>query len=377
MNSDKKTVLILSPQAWGTLRLSKHHYAEELVKKGYRVFFLSPHESGLEENFALHEEAIDLYIIRHRLNFPYKLRFHARPIFNFFIKRHVNSLLKFIGITPDILWCFDPNLYSNLSWFKAKTTIYHPVDPIIRQDQIKAAYTADFIFSVSNKILEPLQDVPVPKHFINHGLSRSFEESARSQVSTISNKTANPLKLGYVGNLLRQPIDQGLFKRIIENLPQVEFHFWGPYKAEGNNLNFEPDSKTSHFIAELEKADNVTLHGPKAPQVLAKEITKMDGFLLYYSLISGISDRSNSHKILEYLSTGKVIFSCPIEMYNKMPNLLEVCDDQQDFCEFVVEKVKEIEALNSPDRQMQRIDFALDNTYKRQLEKIFTLVGLA
>ena len=37
-----KTILIISPQAWGKMFLSKHHYAIELAKRGNAVYFLNP-----------------------------------------------------------------------------------------------------------------------------------------------------------------------------------------------------------------------------------------------------------------------------------------------------------------------------------------------
>ena len=37
-----KTILILSPQSWGKMFVSKHHYAIGLAKKGAVVYFLNP-----------------------------------------------------------------------------------------------------------------------------------------------------------------------------------------------------------------------------------------------------------------------------------------------------------------------------------------------
>ncbi|GAB1397072.1 hypothetical protein MASR1M65_18510 [Saprospiraceae bacterium] len=36
-----KTILIISQQEWGLMRISKHHYALELAKKGNKVFYLT------------------------------------------------------------------------------------------------------------------------------------------------------------------------------------------------------------------------------------------------------------------------------------------------------------------------------------------------
>src|SRR5450755_3125876 len=39
-----KTILIISPQAWGQMYISKHHYAITLAKLGNTVYFLNPPE---------------------------------------------------------------------------------------------------------------------------------------------------------------------------------------------------------------------------------------------------------------------------------------------------------------------------------------------
>jgi len=37
-----KTIFILSPQPWGKMHISKHHYAIELAKKGNLIYYFNP-----------------------------------------------------------------------------------------------------------------------------------------------------------------------------------------------------------------------------------------------------------------------------------------------------------------------------------------------
>jgi hypothetical protein len=37
-----KTILVISPNNWGTMHISKHHYAIELARLGNSVYFLNP-----------------------------------------------------------------------------------------------------------------------------------------------------------------------------------------------------------------------------------------------------------------------------------------------------------------------------------------------
>ena len=89
-----KTILILSPQAWGTMFLSKHHYAVELARLGNRVYYLNPPETSEKLSKGSFEilpaDAMKgLFIIHHSLNFPYKLKFRLKPVYDFFMGRHL------------------------------------------------------------------------------------------------------------------------------------------------------------------------------------------------------------------------------------------------------------------------------------------------
>ena len=50
MLNTKMKVLLISPQHWGTMRVTKHHYAIELAKLGHEVFFLEPTEASWKWN---------------------------------------------------------------------------------------------------------------------------------------------------------------------------------------------------------------------------------------------------------------------------------------------------------------------------------------
>lgn len=374
MEFKKQTILIISPQAWGKAFLSKHHYATELAAMGHAVFFLCPPSKGRSkgDKFGLRKVTENLQVVEHRLTFPYRLKFHARWLFNLLVKRHVKQLRNFLTLTPDIVWCFDPNIYSDLAIFGAPLKIYHPVDPIDYPEQVKIAHSANIIFSVSEKILTSFEAVDKPKYFINHGLGKPFEALGKKMLNEkLEVENGEVVRLGYVGNLLRPIIGRDTFRKLIGALPQAVFHFWGFYELKESNLSGEADEETREFIKFLQESPNVILHGSRSPEELAEEIGKMDAFLLYYMPMKGMSDLSNSHKILEYLSTGKTILSCPISTYKNLPGLLEMQEEEEEYVSFVKRMLPQLNSLNVAFGE-KRIRYAIENTYGKQIEKIFT-----
>ena len=127
-NLKSKTILVISPQAWGTMLLSKHHYSIELASRGNVVYFLNPPDPDIKERIEINPiaEVENLFIIKHRLNFTYHLKFRCIKIFHFFMRRHVKKIISHIGYQFDIVWSFDLgnlyplNFFSNSYFFLLK-----------------------------------------------------------------------------------------------------------------------------------------------------------------------------------------------------------------------------------------------------------------
>ena len=72
----KKVILLISPQPWGSLYISKNHYALELSKNNI-VFFLCPQSQALHSNYKIQikpsGESDNLYIVYHKLFFPFQI----------------------------------------------------------------------------------------------------------------------------------------------------------------------------------------------------------------------------------------------------------------------------------------------------------------
>ena len=366
-----KRILILSPQSWGKMHLSKHHYAIELARAGNVVYFLNPPEmkaTSFPGRFRVYNSSTEnLFLIEHRLYFPYRIKFHAIGIFHWLMHFHIRQLLRTLKQPFDIIWSFDlGNLYPFRLFGSRPLKLFHPVDEPLNKTAIDSAAGAQIIFSVTKEILAKYEHLKLPSYFINHGVSGNFFQHQKQT-------NEKHVCVGFSGNLTRSDIDRPVLLTIIQQHPSVEFHFWGSYNIHQSNISGTDDKATRDFIQQLEKLPNVFLHGPVPSAELAKQIHEMDAFLICYDVQRDQSKGTNYHKIMEYLSTGKVIVSNNVTTYQHQPDLVKMVSQREHndrLPELFDEVIRRLPVYNSPELQSKRIAYANDNLYPKQVERI-------
>ena len=369
-----KVILIISPQKWGKMHISKHHYAIELTKRGNIVYFFNPPVRQFLPKIKISktENYNNLYLVTYSYFFPYNLRFHLRSLFDSLQKIQIKLILNKIK-KPDVTWCFDTNGFSDLNFFGGKITIYHPVDNINGEHQKKLLQTSDFVFSVSDIIIKDLNKYDSNKKisFINHGLSAYFSTIKDSK----TNKNNSDIKACFVGNILLDSLDREATKKIISENPDVNFVFIGAYTS--SNISGDIDINGRDFISFLKNTENVTLKGSMHPKNIAQEIKNADVLLVLIDPEKDVNKGSNSHKILEYLSIGKVIVSNHISTYADKRDLIEMVDEMhnKNLPALFKKVINNLDHYNSPEKQRKRIEFALDNTYEKQIQRIEKIIS--
>ncbi len=368
-----KIILILSPQAWGKMFLSKHHYAIELAKLGNVVYFLNPPAqtpANLKKSIEIKYSHVhpNLFLIDHRLYFPYWLKFKFFFAFHWLMKFQVKRILKKIERPIDIIWSYDIGNFYPFGFFNRDALrIFHPVDEPLNLPAIEAAEGAEIIFSVTEEILSKYSKYDVPKHLIRHGLAGDF-------VDLPLNATVNkPLHIGYSGNLSRNDIDRETLVKIIEENRNCIFEFWGSFTADQSNIGGALDSETEDFIARLRSNSNVVLHGVVPTAELAIAINRMQAFLICYDVQRDQSKGTNSHKVMEYLSTGKVIISSNLTSYEKHPELVQMVPDRNHNHSLPLlfkQIINQLDEYNSIPQQEQRKEYARENSYANQVFRI-------
>jgi len=374
MRFENKTILIISPQAWGQMFISKHHYAITLANMGNRVYFLNPPEQHSKKrpgqiDISRSSTHHNLLLIEHALNFPFILKFHAKKLFHLLMRFHVKNILDKIESPVDIVWSFDQgNLFPFRFFGEKPFKIFQPVDEPADKEAIKAAEGAQLIISVTREILSKYKDFSQPRHLVNHGIGEDF------LLPVATGARQKNIHVGLSGNLLREDIDREILLKIIAQNPDIVFECWGTYAiADSTSKN----KAALLFIHKLQQL-GVLLHGPTGSQQLACELRRMDAFLICYDVQKDQSKGTNYHKIMEFLSIGKVIIANNVSSYYDKPELVQMIKSRANndaLPRFFKKITQNLDYYNSPGLQEQRRKFAVANTYVNQVGRIQEIIG--
>ena len=316
MLDTKMKVLLISPQHWGTMRVTKHHYAIELAKLGHEVFFLEPTEASWKWNQTSFNvtpsDAEGVKLVKQQINVPYNLKFHLKGLFDWFINGHIKKLEKQLG-PFDLVWSFDLTNAMPLTYFSNKSKkIFFAADWPLNTDAVKAAGGANLLVSVAQEILDQYPPkVNTKKLLIDHGVAECFIEEGKKPFV----KTDDVIRIGMSGNFLRPDIDRQVLLEIIKTHTDLLFECFGAYEPKNSNLGGSIDFETKAFIEDLQKVPNVILHGMVPTDFLAKELRRMDAFFICYDVAKDQSKGTNYHKVMEYLAYGRPIVSNYVSRY--------------------------------------------------------------
>ncbi len=363
---DQKVVLILSPQPWNYLFISKHHYARELAKGNY-VYYVGPPEHGEHFSYSCSDEENNkrLKIVSYTILCPNWLRFRFPSLYKKIVRYYLIKFLVKLCDQADV--CIDFGCYQqfdSMDFIRARFKIFFPVDDdIILGNNLDRG--ANLILTVSQNVQRKYTDGRC--FLIGHGLAEEFSTHALNRTQQWIK--GDKIRVGCSGNLFIRYLDIATLQDLILRNPKVEFHFFGSLNANRSN---EQECKWLQF---LKSTANVRLHGMLSAASLAKAYDEMDILLLCYRPDYINYHGDNSHKVLEYLSSGKTIVSSYLSMY-KDSKLIEMAPkDRNDFIIIIFQKVVTLlSEYNSYANSQFRTQYALDNTYQKNLSKIVTLI---
>lgn len=360
-----RTIYLISPQPWNGFKVSKHHYARALAEKGHRVFFIESEVTtkGWGRIEIAGTEVPNLKTVRYAGYLFRWLRFRARGLYDVLGPAKVRQLIRAIGVSPDIVWDFD-NLFQfrSLTLFDPVVKIFHPVDSLVAGTS--AAKNQDLHFALAAEFTEGVDPDRTPTLFVPHGLNPAHTAYAREVVAAPERFRAGGTRavVGYVGNLAAQGIDWPMIERLVNENPEVSFRLIGPTKGLA-----EP--QYGAIIDRLRAAPNCDMPGLVPAEEVVRQSQEVDLWLVCYDIARRPDAAINTHKVLEYLATGKAVLSNYIAAYEGT-GLLHMPDTtlNDDMPAILARVLEDPERTNTGPEMIRRADYALEHSYGANLD---------
>lgn len=348
MQLKNKSILLISPQPWQHIQVSKHHYAIKLAERGNKVYFLNPPSTEYEERYTAYENLRELdyggfWPGLHYLP-AWMRKINQRRVFR--------RLAKLVGTTFDIIWSFDNSVFYDFDCFpKASLTISHIVDLNQEFQHKRASSSAQFCFGVIPEIVKRHEKYNARSYLIRHGVNLHQPQYLIKKLPG-----GNSKKTVYFGNLAMPHLDWQLLEKAAHHLSEIDFIFIG----------------SNHDQVPVRNLENVLF----VPQVDSKQLVDYmhlaDVLLLFYSP-DYFTSYASPHKLLEYLSSGKPIVSTIIKEYQHHQDLIYQANNENEWIKLLQKALSEKD-VNVVTKRKQ---LAEANTYEqriKEMEKILAYV---
>lgn len=355
-----KNILIISPESWDFVKVSKHHYARTLAASQNRVYFLNPPDPSIN-GIQVRQADTDLFVVDYRD--PYKgVRFLPGPARKFLFKRLYKKFQQKAGIAFDVVFLFENSRFYDLDFLPPHVySIYFQVDENQNFHPLEAARHAGLAIAINDIIQKILSGARTPVFILPHAFSGQFSSSAIAfwKGEKFYKKGNIRLRACCVGNLDQYFNDFNLLASLVRALPDVDFVFIGPYQVHGSMYNAIKD------------CSNVRLTGQVPADTIPSLLDEAD--ILFFAYRDDFL--SSSHKVMEYLASGKAIVTTRVLGYPEDKDLFFCSGTASQFVPLFREVCDHIEEANSPEKMKKRIQFAMDNTYKARVAQIEELIN--
>lgn len=359
MKLQNKNILVISPEPWDHIFVSKHHYSTHLAKRGNIVYFLNPPSNTL----SVEPSGIEnLFVVNYK-GFIGGLRFFPRFMRRFFMRTVFYKLQQLTKTCFHVVWAFDNSVFFDFHVFgKMTLTISHIVDPNQNFNTRLAAKTASICLCNTDLLRNRLSQWNKNVFKINHG----YYVSQTSK--NISLPGRNAIKAIYVGNLNIPYLDWEILCRLVGENANVDFIFVGPGFREPA-VQSESRGQYKGLIASYSNFYDV---GRVSSDSVQAYLRGGDILLVCYQERFQNDQTANTHKLMEYLGSGKVIVATFTAEYSdlRQQGLIAMSTQNREFPALFKDVLANLPFWNDSGKQRARIDIALENTYEKQIEKI-------
>lgn len=352
-----KNILLISPEPWEHIHVSKHHYAIQLGQKNNKVFFLGPPGTIQSASETPYTNVVSVQYF----GFPKGIRFYPRVLQKCFIRKKFNELEALCGVTFDIVWSFDNSVFFDFSALPERVlAISHIVDSTQDFQFVRTASTASVCLGVTREIVGRLKKFNRRSFFVQHAYAQ------RDGILDIRLPESQKTRVGYAGNLNLKYIDWKVLDKIVSGHTEIGFYFTGPY-----DVNHE-------FVLRLKRKPNTFFLGEIPSEQLGAFYKQMDVLMLCYLADDYPEQLANSHKMMEYLASGQMIVATQTAEYRAISDggLILMSNRNEEFPFLLREALSNLDYWNSVEKANMRKAWAAENTYEKQLTRIEEFLAL-
>ena len=362
MKLAEKNILIVSPESWDHIYVSKHHYARHLAARGNKVYFLNP--ASRRGNLSISDSSYGVSVIDYP-GFMKGLRYMPKFIRVRQVRRMWQKIQSLAQTKIDVIWSFDNSVFYDFDALpKRILKISHIVDLNQNFQFEKAVKSADISIAVTSIILNKMKSISSRSFLITHGLS--IPKNANETLDLVGN---NKIKALYVGNLAMNHFDWHVVFQAVLQCPDVDFIFIGP---GANEIDMQKNV-TAAYKANVLSEKNCYFLGKKPSEEVLSYMKKADLLWISYQEKHHI-DQTNSHKIMEYLYSGRPVVATYTADYDGL-DLISMSQRNEDWPALLQHTIENLDSENTPEKITARKAFALNNTYDKQIDRIEEIIS--
>lgn len=352
-------ILLISPEPWEGLHMSKHHLAEALAERGNTVYFCGPPVRNVPGLLHIRGEA-PLFQVHYRHWFRGLKR--VPWLDHLYYRGFVKHVERAAGRRMDLIWSFDT---SRLQRFPRRGTkgLLHLVDLDILHEGDALMRTADVVLTTTAPIADHVRRTApgTPVHQVGHALHGPWIEGAERCMAP---KGMPPRSVAFAGSLITHYVDWWALRTLAGTHGDLRFDLYGPY---------DPDFPDPDFAA-LRTLPNVVFHGLLRKGELVPALRQADILLLCYRSDLLLEQLAYPHKMLEYLSTGNPVVCSRTLEFDAHTDVVAMARQRADILDVFRRTVAGHAGLDTRAARTARVRFAQERTTAHLLDRIAPLI---
>lgn len=388
-----QTVLCISNRRWDALWGESQKVMSRIAQRN-RVLYFEPGRSVNEPLFSeMRRNFVNFFYINiKRLNknlilipsppsLPIGRRHLPRNILslttplvirinNLIMIKHIQSVLRKMGVEPSILWVLSPYQHGLIGRFGEKLSCYHNYDEfpefltsvrikkIVQYCDDELTKRVNIVFATSRGQFKRRKKINPNTYFVPNGVDFQLFNKALTDLPLPLDLKEVPRPIVGFAGMLGNHIDVKLLLDVAEVYPDYSLILVGP--------DFLPDSLE---LRRLREKPNVFFLGLKPLDELPTYLRVFDVALIPYALVGHVLF-GYPQKLLEYLAAGRAIVATAMPELRPYRYVARIGETREKFVEYVKESLHDY----APEKIRVRVAVAEDNTWDHRVMQMYQII---